>query len=371
MSRVAIIGAGLAGMTCAARLKDEGYTGEIHIFNGEQDAPYEKPNLSKGRVGLVSPVALLVDDVRMVEAVTSVSTKFRTIGTLNRVVGPFDHIVFATGRQPASLPNLSDALPCRTREDVRKIRAKLSPDAHVVIVGAGLIGMELAASINSEVAALTVIEAGPRALARVVPEVIANAAVLALRNQGVGLLFETQVEASRDGVLHLRNEEMLRADVVIVAIGARPDTVLAEKAGLEIGPHGISVAPDMTTNKNGILAIGDVAAVTLGDEICACQNYTAARSQGEVAALTILGQTAKWAPETWFWSDQGETRIEGVGHANGEQAVTEHPDGGISVCVMAQGRQVGQFALGSRKAMRTVRAARAQVDANQIELEAI
>ncbi|MEV8468275.1 FAD-dependent oxidoreductase [Fluviibacterium sp. DFM31] len=363
MRRVGIIGAGLAGMACARQLRDQGFDGEICVFNGEPDAPYEKPGLSKGRIGCDLPTAIPLPEVTMTGAALSVDAGARRIDSVSGPSAPFDAILLAPGRVPVLVPGLEGALTCRTRADVRALRARLTPKAQVVIVGAGLIGMELAAALAPEVAQVTVVEAGSRAMARVVPEAIAAVMVARLEAAGVALRFGETLDSLSDGQGGMRSGARLPADIVILAIGAAPDLRLARAAGLVTRREGIVVGPDMRASAAGILAAGDAACVEDRGQVLACQNYAAARAMGIAAAETMLGRPSRWKPDSWFWSDQGDVTLEGVGSPEGQAEVTTHPDGGLSVAVTQADRLVGQFAAGSRKALRSVRKARATLDA--------
>ncbi|WP_332255683.1 NAD(P)/FAD-dependent oxidoreductase [Thiosulfatihalobacter marinus] len=371
MRRVAIIGSGLAGMACAAKLRAEGFAGEIRMFNAEPCPPYEKPGLSKGRIGLDVPVSLVAPDLMYEAAARSISVTERTVGTRSRIVGPFDHIVLATGRAVVRLPGFDDAVTLRTLADAQRLRLRLGGQGRVAIVGAGLIGMELAAALSQEGVPVTLVEAGPRAMMRVVPAAISDNATARMRDANVDVRFATQLSRQVAGELVLSDGTSIPADVVVAAIGTHPDTDLARRAGVAVSKTGIIVSPDMRASFPGIWAVGDCATVQMADETFECQNYAAARDMGEAAALGILGHRPDWQPNTWLWSDQGETRIEGVGQADGTHDVTDYPDGGCSVSVSRAGRLVGQFAIGSRKALRTVRKAQSQIMNRANEQEAV
>lgn len=284
---IVIIGGGLAGGTAATELRDRGYTGSITLVAAEGHLPYERPPLSKGYLLGKDPIdkAFVHDrdwylahdvDVRVATRVTEIDTAARTVtlapaGGAGTGIGatsgtasdstsetgagetlPYDGLLIATGAQPRHLA-MADTGPTRavylrTIEDSQALREAFAEGTKVTIIGAGWIGLEVAAAAREAGCEVTVFETLPLPLLRVLgPEVAAAFADLH-RAHGVDLRFETAVT----------EEDLAAADIVVVGIGASPDTALAQDAGLEVD-NGILVDAALRASAPNVYAIGDVA----------------------------------------------------------------------------------------------------------------
>src|SRR5688572_2688255 len=171
----------------------------------------------------------------------------------------YDGLVVATGASPVRLPGADAALTLRTHEDALALRARLRPDARLVIVGAGWIGAEVATAAVRAGVRVTVVEAMPAPLASALPAWCGERMLPWWSD--VGLRLGAAVDAVEPDAVHLRDGERVAADTVLVAVGARPETAWLEGSGLELTPRGaVAVDGGLRTSRPGVLAVGDCAA---------------------------------------------------------------------------------------------------------------
>ncbi|OUZ09963.1 hypothetical protein BHE97_09140 [Aeromicrobium sp. PE09-221] len=339
MDEIVIIGAGLAAVTAAESLREEGFVGELTMIGKERHRPYERPPLSKEFLAGQQPIddAYLFGadwftdhDVRLRSGVTATALDLDAgrIGLDSGEWLGFDAAILATGAEPRvlELPGVERAHLLRTIEDAQRLRRAIEAGRRMVIVGGGWIGLEVAAVARAAGLEVVLIEQGPLPLQQVLGERVARyVADLHLRH-GVDVRTGTAVEEILDDgerVTGVRaTDETLPADIVVMAVGATPRTGLAESAGLPVG-DGVEVDERLRTADERIFAVGDIAAAsnTLLETRLRVEHWDNARRQGELVGKTVLGGTAvyDWAP--YFFTDQFEFSMEYVGHGSPDDEV--------------------------------------------------
>ncbi|MEM5296641.1 3-phenylpropionate/cinnamic acid dioxygenase ferredoxin--NAD(+) reductase subunit [Burkholderia sp. JPY481] len=331
-STFVIVGAGQAGANAAAELRHQGFDGRIVLVGDEAHAPYERPPLSKDV--LLRPeetrCAMYADDfyqqkrieLRLGVTVVGLDLSSHVLALSTGESVAFDKLLIATGARARRLP-LLDALgegvhTLRTLDDARRLRDDLRPGRHVIVVGAGVIGLEIASSAVDLGARVTVLEAGPRAMGRNAPSMLADWLCDVHRGRGVELIFGAQIEsAARVGgeiVLTLGDGTTVTGDTVLYGVGAIPDTALAEAAGLAIA-NGIAVDAQYRTSHPDVFAAGDVAGRQdpVTGRVVRLETWENAQNQGVAAARAMLGLTVEAPGAPWFWTDQCGLNIQLVG----------------------------------------------------------
>ncbi|HEX8205060.1 MAG TPA: FAD-dependent oxidoreductase [Solirubrobacteraceae bacterium] len=300
---VVLVGAGLAAQRCAETLRARGFDAPIRMIGAEPHPPYDRPPLSKELLGerlrpagaptepltdgppLLRPPSWHADNgVDLLLGDPAVRLEEGRVWLESGGSVPFGKLLVATGARPRTLPHLSDALTLRTYEDAVRLRERLVEGARLAIVGAGLVGLEVAATARARGVAVTVFETAPAPLARVLGPRVGEWFARLHRSRGVDLKLGTPFDGGQ-------------FDAVLVAVGAVPDV---EWAGPLPRPH-VFVAGDATGS----------------------QHWEAAVRQGADAARAMLGLPAlPDAPES-VWSDQHGMRIHVLGRPTGEPAIEE------------------------------------------------
>ncbi len=336
----AIVGAGLAGAKAAEALRAEGFDGHLVLLGAEPHRPYERPPLSKGYLHgsaeretvFVHPQAWYAEhdvDLRVDTAVTAIDRRNREILTTDGSRLRYDKLLLTTGASPRRLPvpgaDLAGVHYLRSLDDSDRLKAALRPDTRVVIIGGGWIGLETAAAARTTGAEVTVLEHGELPLLRVLGPQVARVFADLHADHGVDLrcgvtvagLEPTPANPSAVGDVLLTDRTRLDADVVIVGIGAVPTVALAQQAGLKVG-NGILVDRHLRTSDPDILAAGDVANA---DHPLLCrqlrvEHWANALHQPDIAAKTMLGQTASYDRLPYFFTDQYDLGMEYTGYTD-------------------------------------------------------
>jgi NADPH-dependent 2,4-dienoyl-CoA reductase/sulfur reductase-like enzyme len=331
-STVAVVGASLAGLRAAETLRAEGYSGRVVMVGAEPHLPYDRPPLSKqflaGKWGLeklhhrdVHKIGALDLDLRLGHSAISLDVEGRSLELDDGGRVAFDGIVVATGARPIPLPD-SEGVPgvhlLRTMEDSISIsEATVRPGTRLVVVGAGFIGAEVAATCHSRGAEVTVVEALPVPLERVLGAEMGAACAQLHRDNGVELVTGVGVASLREGEVELADGRVLNADAVVVGVGVAPTTDWLEGSGLEIRN---GVVADATLHAApGVVVAGDLARwfdEGLGAE-CRIEHWTNAAEQGVAAARSLLAgpdDAKPYVPVPYFWSDQYDVKIQMLGH---------------------------------------------------------
>lgn len=336
-STFAIVGGGLAGAKAAEALRDKDFDGHIVLFAAEEHLPYERPPLSKdfllgkkqfGEFTAASS-AWYRDhhvELQLGTEVSAIDPDGRTVSLPDGTTVAYDKLVLATGSTPRRPPipgaDAEGVHYLRTIDDAQALNSVLAEGASLAIVGAGWIGLEVAAGARDRGAAVTVVETAEvplmGALGREAGEVFAAMH----RDHGVDLRLGTTVDeittaGGKATGLKLGDGSTVAADAVLVAVGATANIGLAEQAGLATGNGGVLVDAALRTSNPDIFAVGDIAAAehpVFGTRI-RTEHWANALKQPAVAAAGMLGKPQEYAELPYFFTDQYDLGMEYVGHA--------------------------------------------------------
>lgn len=334
MTKVVIIGAGHAGGTAAALLRQYGHEGPIVLAGEEPAAPYQRPPLSKAWLkGEADLEALLLRpevfyaehdiDLRTGVTATAIDTAGRTVTFADGTVEAYEALILATGSTARKLTvpgaDRPDLLELRTLADAEKLKAVLGPGKRLAVVGGGYVGLEAAASARALGAEAVVIERMDRVLARVASETLSAFFTAHHRAHGVEVLTSAEVTGFEDGGVRLGDGRLIAADTVLVGVGALACDGLARAAGLAC-ENGVVVDEAARTSDPAIWAIGDMTFRPIpvhGGRRHRLESVPNALEQAKQAAAAITGRMAP-APEVpWFWSDQYEVKLQIAGLPDG------------------------------------------------------
>ena len=318
-----IVGAGECGCRAALALREAGFTGTVTLIGGEPHDPYERPPLTKpadggAKLTTIATRQHLADnaiDYRAATWVTAIDRAARTIACTDGSRLPYTKLLLATGAAPRALPGdaAGVAKVMRTYDDAKAIYTAASAGTNIVIIGAGLIGLELAATLRQRGTAVTVVEAAPAAMQRAVLPAIADAIVARHRAEGVGLEFSAMVDAVAADAVTLTDGRTLPADLVVAAIGVTPVTDLAAAAGLAVD-NGIVVDRHLRTADPDVYAAGDCCSFPLSDgRHVRLESWRAAQQHGTTAARNMAGHDETYTAVPWFWSDQYDLGLQVAG----------------------------------------------------------
>ncbi len=340
-SGVVIVGGGQAGAEAASALRVLGYEAPILLIGEEQRAPYQRPPLSKeyllGKLE-AARLPLRADSyydkqkigLLMGQRVITIDPHMKRLRLKSGAVIPYDHLILAVGARNRPLPvkGSERALYLRTLQDADTIRERLSAAPSVAVIGGGFIGLEIAAAARMQGKQVTVVEAGPRLMARAVPPLLSNFFFDVHRAEGVEILLSDAVEEIESGTIRLRDGSKRPADMVLAGIGVIPNTELAEDAGLAIA-NGISVDEFLRTSDPDIFAIGDCAeypsvfsratsdAGSSARERIRLESVQNAVDQAKCVARQIAGERTPYRDAPWFWTDQFAIRFQMAGLSTG------------------------------------------------------
>ncbi len=316
---VVIVGGGLAGAKTAEALREQGYDGSITLLAAEEELPYERPPLSKGYLAgkdefekaVVHPLEWYAEhdvDLRRGAEVSRIDRGSHEVELADGTRLPYGALVLATGSEPRTLdvPG-AQPLTLRTHADSDRIKATFGEGKRLAVVGGGWIGLEVAAAAREAGTEVTVVEAAEQPLLGVLGADMGKVFADLHREHGVDL---------RLGSTDLAG---LEADAVVVGVGVRPRTELAEAAGLDVD-NGVLVDPSLRTSDPDIYAVGDIANQdhpVLGRRI-RVEHWANALNQPATAAAAILGGSAPYDRLPYFFSDQYDLGMEYVGHATRE-----------------------------------------------------
>ncbi len=328
---VVVVGAGQAGSSLVAKLRNSGFEGRITLIGAEPVPPYQRPPLSKayllGDMSLdrlfLRPESFYAEhqiDLRLNTRVTGIDRAAHTV-TLNSEVMPYDHLVLATGSDPRRLPasiggTLDGVFVVRDLADVDAMAPHVVEGKRALIVGGGYIGLEAAAVAAKRGLEVTLVEMSDRILQRVAaPETSDYFRAL---HQGHGVTIREGVGLDRLlGAGHVTGARLtdgteLAVDLVIVGVGITPSTALAEAAGLEID-NGIKVDAQGRTSDPAIWAAGDCASFPWKGGRIRLESVPNAIDQAECVAENIMGAGKDYVAKPWFWSDQYDVKLQIAG----------------------------------------------------------
>lgn len=330
---VVIVGAGQAGGWVALTVRQHQPDRPVILIGEEDHPPYERPPLSKdvlaGRAApesaYIKPLDHYADagiDLRLGMRVEALDREAGTVTLSNGETLAYGALVLATGLSPRALPvpgaDHSRVRTLRAMADLDAIRAALVPGRHVVAIGAGFIGLEVAAIAASAGCTVTVLEAAPHALGRVVAPEVADAIAARHEAHGVSFRYGAQVTeiADRDGCaeLHLADGGTIAADLVVCGIGGVPNDALARASGLTCD-NGVCVDASGRTADPRIYAVGDVSrqeSLALGRAV-RLESWQNAQNQGIAVGREIAGVPEPYTDLPWFWTDQYEDNFQIIG----------------------------------------------------------
>jgi 3-phenylpropionate/trans-cinnamate dioxygenase ferredoxin reductase subunit len=357
---IVIVGTGHAGFRSAEALRRSGWDGGLTLVGDEPQAPYDRTAVSKAMLfGAAAPVSLGAVDavIRQGTSVTSIDRAAQRVTTTDGETLGYDHLILATGARPRGLAVAGD-LPgvhlLRRASDAVALRSQLWPGARMLVVGGGLIGLEVASGATQAGLAVTVIEMLPRLMSRVLPEAVVARLVDEHRDAGIDIRTGTAMVAlERDGArlrARLDTGDELSIDLVVVAIGVLPNVELAAAAGLLVA-DGICVDERFRTTDPAISAVGDAARVNLpmfGTSL-RCESQQLAEEQGRYAARSILGDATAFAAVPWAWSDQYDkvVQVAGVPAVASRMVFRDFDSEGLIACHLADdGRLVAVTGFG-------------------------
>jgi 3-phenylpropionate/trans-cinnamate dioxygenase ferredoxin reductase subunit len=341
---IVIVGGGHAGAQLCGALAEAGAGPRVQLVCNEEALPYQRPPLSKSF--LKNPAETLQPHraeawyadaqitVHRSDAVRRIDREHRRVTLASGRQIEYGQLVLATGAKPRRLPHLHESLAnvrvLRSAADAEQLRSLLASTRRLCVLGGGFIGLEVAATARGLGLEVEVLESAPRLLARSVSPTIAEHVQATHAASGIALRLGVRVgefEIEGDRLVALQVDGLRQpVELLVLGIGAAPDTELAHQAGLEVD-NGIVVDAAMRTSDPSILAIGD------------CCNFPDARSgrrhrlesvqnasdQAKVAAATLLGREAAYGALPWFWSEQGALRLQMAGLTPAESTVHRRP----------------------------------------------
>ncbi len=348
LERVVVIGGSLAGLRAVETLRSGGFGGEVVVIGAEPHRPYDRPPLSKKllsgewdaeRIELRRPDAVDELDVqwRLGTTATAFDASSRRIELDDGTTLTADGVVVATGARPRRLPGqdgVSIVHELRTLDDALALRAAIAPGSRrVVVVGAGFIGLEVAATARRLGNDVTVLEGAEAPLVRGVGPDVGRLVGDLFAAEGVDVRCGVSVEALTDDGVVLAGGELVGADVIIVGIGVVPVTDWLEGSGVAVDDGIVCDAALQVTATSGdpvdgVFAAGDVARWwnPRFEEQMRVEHWTNAAEQGAAAASNLLATAAgeppePYAPVPFVWSDQFDHRLQYLGHAGPDDDV--------------------------------------------------
>ncbi|WP_327313585.1 NAD(P)/FAD-dependent oxidoreductase [Streptomyces sp. NBC_01235] len=341
---VVIVGGGQAGFSVVSALRGAGYDGPVTVFTDERHLPYQRPPLSKKahterdgiRVDLVPESFYRERDIelRLGEGVVALDPAARSVTTRTGLRLPYDQLVLATGARNRPLPvpgaGLDGVHALRSLDDALAIGRALSTAQDVVVIGGGFIGLELAQVAVAGGARVTVVELRDRLLSRAVSPQLEEHVRERHERSGVVILTGTAVQAI-EGAGRVRqvvtDRGVLPADLVVYGIGAAPRDELARDAGLAV-EDGVIVDEQLrSVTDPRVFAVGDCARHPHphADGLVRLESVQNASDQGALVGRSIAGSPSPYASLPWFWSDQGDVKLQIAGLRVGTDEVRVVP----------------------------------------------
>ena len=378
MSPTVIVGAGVAGVSAAGAARASGLTGEIVLIGDEPDLPYRRPPVSKEIIrGEKS-----ADEIRIKKAewydeqqialrtdteVASIDVDDDVIHLADGEELAYDRLLLATGGRARNPWDATGIRTLRTTSDVPRLQSQIADGQHLIVVGAGLIGSEIAASARTLGCEVTLLETAPVPLPRLLPPELAQMYVELHKSEGTDLHTGVTVASISD-----EGETVVRADdgrswsgpVVVVAVGMLPNTSLAEQAGLAIASRddggGILVDAHGQTSAPRVFAAGDVANQpngVLGGRH-RVEHWQGAQNHGTAVGRNLAGVGTPFVEVPWCWSDQYGHTLQVVGWPLASHELVVHgalEDHDFTAYLLEDGIVRGAVGMGRPKEIRTAR----------------
>jgi 3-phenylpropionate/trans-cinnamate dioxygenase ferredoxin reductase subunit len=338
---IVIIGAGLAGVTAAEALRSGGFNGTITLLGDEPHGPYHRPPLSKAWLAGDIEAAQLVMrapamlakkqiELRTGAQVTKIDRTAQQVQLADGSTLPYTGLVLATGSTPRRLAlpggDAPNVLPLRSRDDADAIAQQLARCTQqalpVVVIGGGFIGLEVAATARKKGLAVTVLEAAPRLLGRVLVPALSDWFAALHRGHGARLVLDARIaaiETGADGLataVTLADGTRLPCGLVVLGVGVSANDALAAAAGLAC-ERGIIVDACGRTTDPLIVAAGDCTARQHDGQLLRLESVQNATEQGKSAAAALLGSERPFTAAPWFWSDQYNCKLQMAGLSAG------------------------------------------------------
>ncbi|SLN32216.1 Putidaredoxin reductase [Roseovarius albus] len=343
MSNIVVIGAGQAGSSLVAKLRNLGFDGKITLIGEEAAPPYQRPPLSKkyllGEMELerlyLRPESFYAEndiELRLSTTVTGIDTTNKQV-MIGAEAVPYDQLALTTGSSPRYLPaaiggDLDGVYVVRDLKDVDAMAPECVEGKRVLIIGGGYIGLEAAAVAASKGLQVTVVEMADRILQRVASPETSDYFRALHKGHGVdiheGVGLETLLGDGRVTGARLSDGSELEIDFAIVGVGIMPSAGLAEAAGLEID-NGIKANELGQTSDPSVWTAGDCASFPFRDGRLRLESVPNAIDMAEIVAENMLGADKTYVPTIWFWSDQYDVKLQIAGLNTGYDRIITRP----------------------------------------------
>ncbi len=339
LNKIVIIGAGHAGVQAAASLRENKYLGDIFIFDKDTNLPYQKPPLSKKFLLSEENNPSLLrseewyknNNIKLLKnnTILKIDRIKKNVINLNGTVFHYDKLIIATGSKNKILDDLDpeeylNLINLRTLNDSVRLKNLILKSKNIVIIGAGFIGLEVAASARSLGKNVTILESDTKVMGRNISDQLSKWYIQYHKKKGVNFLFDetiTSIKTNKKMINSIQTSKKnnLKIDCLLTAIGSYPDTTLANAIDLEVN-NGICVNQNMQTNDPSIYAIGDCTNFVYGSSKIRLESIQNAVDQSKTAALNILNIKDKYIPTPWFWTDQFDLKLQIVGLNTGNNS---------------------------------------------------
>ena len=361
--RVVIVGGGHGGFQMAASLRTDGFSGEILLVGDEPGLPYQRPPLSKAylkdgdaaRLHFRPQAFFEKNEISLMAKtrVTRIDPVGKHITTGNGTEIAYNHLVLATGSRNARPPianlELDNVLSLRNLADAADLRDRLQAASHVLVVGGGFIGMEFAAVAAGFGVDVTVIEGAGRLMSRAVSDTVSRFFLKNHEGRGtvvrLGQFVSGLIDDGTGSVAgaRLADGTQIAGDLVLIAAGVVPNSELAAEAGLAVS-DGVDVDELLRTSNPDISALGDCCNFPdpLSGRQVRLESIQAATDHARTISKRLTGQPVPYSAVPWFWSDQGDLKLQiaGLGAGSDEQVTIEPEKGGLVVLGFDTGKLV-------------------------------